>query len=105
MERRVISLLVENHFGVLTRVTNLFGQRGFNIDTLSAGETENPKFSRITITTRGDEGIINQIKLQLAKLEDVKKLKRYSEDLLFIREVVLIKVEVNKDQKDNFLKK
>ena len=43
MERRVISLLVENHFGVLTRVTNLFGQRGFNIDTLSVGETENPK--------------------------------------------------------------
>lgn len=104
MERRVISLLVENHFGVLTRVTNLFGQRGFNIDTLSVGETENPKFSRITITTRGDEGIINQIKLQLAKLEDVKKVEEIPEDLLFIREVVLIKVEVNKDQKDNFLK-
>ena len=68
MERRVISLLVENHFGVLTRVTNLFGQRGFNIDTLSVGETENPKFSRITITTRGDEGIIKRM---------LKKLKRY----------------------------
>ena len=95
---------MENHFGVLTRVTNLFGQRGFNIDTLSVGETENPKFSRITITTRGDEGIINQIKLQLAKLEDVKKVEEIPEDLLFIREVVLIKVEVNKDQKDNFLK-
>ena len=70
---------MENHFGVLTRVTNLFGQRGFNIDTLSVGETENPKFSRITITTRGDEGIINQIKLQLAKLEDVKKVEEIPE--------------------------
>lgn len=104
MERSVISLLVANHFGVLTRVTNLFGQRGFNIDTLSVGETENPKYSRITITTRGNEGIINQIKLQLAKLEDVKSVEEIPEDLLFIREVVLIKVEVNKDEKEAFEK-
>ena len=68
MERNVLSLLVANHFGVLTRVTNLFGQRGFNIDSLAVGETENPRFSRITITTHGDERVINQIKLQLAKL-------------------------------------
>ena len=56
MERNVLSLLVANHFGVLTRVTNLFGQRGFNIDSLAVGETENPRFSRITITTHGMTG-------------------------------------------------
>ena len=57
----VLSLLVSNHFGVLTRVTNLFSSRGYNIVSLSVGETENPKFSRITIVTFGDEKIINQI--------------------------------------------
>lgn len=67
MERKVLSLLVANQFGVLTRVSNLFGQRGFNIDSLAVGETENPRFSRITITTHGNEAIINQIKLQLAQ--------------------------------------
>ena len=93
MERNVLSLLVANHFGVLTRVTNLFGQRGFNIDSLAVGETENPRFSRITITTHGDERVINQIKLQLAKLEDVKAVVEIPEEQLFIREVVLIKAE------------
>lgn len=58
MERKVLSLLVANQFGVLTRVSNLFGQRGFNIDSLAVGETENPRFSRITITTHGNEAII-----------------------------------------------
>lgn len=102
MHRTVLSLLVSNHFGVLTRVTNLFSQRGFNIDSLAVGETENPKFSRITITTRGNEGIINQIKLQLAKLEDVKVVQEIPDDQLFVREVLLIKVEPPKDIRSDF---
>ena len=102
MERNVLSLLVANHFGVLTRVTNLFGQRGFNIDSLAVGETENPRFSRITITTHGDERVINQIKLQLAKLEDVKAVVEIPEEQLFIREVVLIKAEPKKAQMEAF---
>ena len=93
MERKVLSLLVANQFGVLTRVSNLFGQRGFNIDSLAVGETENPRFSRITITTHGNEAIINQIKLQLAKLEDVKNVMEIPQEQLFIREVVLVKCE------------
>lgn len=104
MNSAVISLLVSNHFGVLTRVTNLFSQRGYNIDTLAVGETENPKFSRITITTHGDSNIINQIKLQLAKLEDVKIVEEILDEKLFIREVILIKVSPKKEQLSNFEK-
>lgn len=98
MKSAVISLLVSNHFGVLTRVTNLFSQRGYNIDTLAVGVTENPKFSRITITTGGEENIINQIKLQLAKLEDVKVVEEIPDEKLFVREVVLVKVKPNEEQ-------
>ncbi|MEI3148119.1 MAG: acetolactate synthase small subunit [Merdibacter sp.] len=89
MNRAVLSMLVANHFGVLTRVTNLFGQRGFNIDSLAVGETENARYSRITITTHGDAASINQIKLQLDKLEDVKIVQEIPDEQLFIREVVL----------------
>lgn len=103
MERKVLSRLVANQFGVLTRVSNLFGQRGFNIDSLAVGETENPRFSRITITTHGNEAIINQIKLQLAKLEDVKNVLEIPQDQLFIREVVLIKCEPKESQIAAFL--
>ena len=103
MERKVLSLLVANQFGVLTRVSNLFGQRGFNIDSLAVGETENPRFSRITITTHGNEAIINQIKLQIAKLEDVKNVLEIPQDQLFIREVVLIKCEPKESQIAAFL--
>lgn len=98
MKSAVLSLLVSNHFGVLTRVTNLFSQRGFNIDALAVGMTENPRFSRITITTSGDSNIINQIQLQLAKLEDVKVVSEIPEEQLFIREVVLIKVTPKNSQ-------
>lgn len=90
----VLSLLVSNHFGVLTRVTNLFSSRGYNIQSLAVGETENPKFSRITIVTSGDEAIINQIKLQCAKLEDVKAIQEVKDEELYMREVVLVKVRV-----------
>ena len=61
MEKVVLSLLVANEFGVLTRITNLFSQRGFNIDTVASGISENPLYQRITITTHGDAKIINQI--------------------------------------------
>lgn len=104
MKKAVLSLLVSNHFGVLTRVTNLFSQRGFNIDALAVGETENPKFSRITVTTTGDSQIINQIKLQLAKLEDVKIVQEILDEQLFIREVILLKAEPSVHQVEAFKK-
>lgn len=100
----VLSLLVSNHFGVLTRVTNLFSSRGYNIISLSVGETENPKFSRITIVTSGDEAIINQIKLQCAKLEDVKAIVEIPQKELYMREVVLVKVRVTYMKQEDFMK-
>lgn len=100
----VLSLLVSNHFGVLTRVTNLFSSRGYNIISLSVGETENPKFSRITIVTSGDEKIINQIKLQCAKLEDVKAIQEVKDRELYMREAVLVKVRVNYMKEEEFIR-
>lgn len=102
MKKVVLSLLVSNHFGVLTRVTNLFSSRGYNIQSLAVGETENPKFSRITIVTSGAESIINQIKLQCAKLEDVKAIQEVPDDELYMREIVLVKVRVAYMKKEDF---
>ena len=73
MERFIISILVANHSGVLSRVSGMFTRRGFNIDTLTVGETESPEFSRITISMHDDEAICNQIVKQLEKMYDVKK--------------------------------
>lgn len=92
MKDGVLSVLVSNHFGVLTRVTNLFGRRGFNIKALSVGETEDPALSRITIITEGDLPKLNQIQKQLSKLEDVKKAIIIPKELLISRELLLIKI-------------
>lgn len=104
MNRAVLSILVSNHFGVLIRVTNLFSQRGFNIDSLAVGETENENYSRITITTSGDAASVNQIKLQLDKLEDVKIVQEIPDEQLFIREVMLVKVAPRVNQMEAFEK-
>ena len=93
MENRILSLLVSNHFGVLTRVTGLFSRRGFNIKELTVGETDDPMISRITILTEGDEKIVEQIQKQLIKLEDVKKAAVLPQEGSVDRELLLIKVE------------
>ncbi len=71
MERYTLGILVNNHPGVLSRVVGLFSRRGYNIDSLSVGETENPAISRITIVVTGDRAIVEQIEKQVAKLIDV----------------------------------
>ena len=75
IERFVISILVANHSGVLSRVSGMFTRRGFNIDTLTVGETESPEFSRITISTHCDRSVCDQIVKQLEKMYDVKTVK------------------------------
>lgn len=92
MELKVLSILVSNHFGVLTRVTNLFSRRGFNIKQLTVGETQDPSVSRITIVTQGDDETLSQIQKQLAKLEDVKRVIALPQDAHVEREMLLIKV-------------
>jgi acetolactate synthase-1/3 small subunit len=93
--RHTISVLVENKFGVLTRVAGLFSGRGYNIDTLNVGPTQEPKTSRMTIVTHGDEATLEQIVKQLNKLPDVIKVQDFREGEYVDRELVLVKVTVD----------
>ncbi len=93
MNRHVLSVLVENQSGVLSRVSGLFSRRGYNIGSLSVGETEDPKVSRMTIVVRGDDYILEQIKKQLNKLIDVIKIIELKNDQSIFRELAMIKVK------------
>jgi len=96
MEKKTcLSLLVENNFGVLSRISGLFARRGYNIDSLTVGTTENAKFSRITITVTGDEQILTQIKKQLNKLIDVITVIELKPEESITRELVFIKVKTD----------
>jgi acetolactate synthase I/III small subunit len=93
--RHTISVLVENKFGVLTRIAGLFSGRGYNIDTLNVAPTQDPITSRMTIVTRGDDATVEQIVKQLNKLVDVLKVHDYGTEEYIDRELVLVKVSVN----------
>ena len=92
--RHTISVLVENKFGVLARISGLFSARGFNITSLAVGETEDASVSRMTIAVEGDEKTLEQIKKQLNKLIDVIKVVDFKESEFIDRDLVLIKVSV-----------
>ena len=93
--KHTISVLVENHFGVLARVSGLFGGRGFNIDSLAVGETEDPTISRMTIVVEGDERTLEQVKKQLNRLIDIIKVQDIPSEDLLEREIVLLRVGFN----------
>src|SRR6266849_4292708 len=93
--RHTISVLVENKFGVLTRVAGLFSGRGYNIDTLNVGPTHDPDTSQMTIVTRGDDATIEQIVKQLNKLVDVLEVQDFRDAEYVDRELVLVKVNVD----------
>ncbi|MGM9680940.1 MAG: acetolactate synthase small subunit [Eubacteriales bacterium] len=95
MQKYIIAVLVSNTSGVLTRVSSLFTRRGFNIDSLTVGRTENPDYSRMTITFSGDEYDRSQVLKQLAKLHDVKVIKEMLPDKAFARELVIMKVSTD----------
>ena len=99
MERHVLSVLVRNSSGVLTRVSGLFARRGFNIDSLTVGRTENPEISRMTITLNGNEDVLEQFTKQLNKLEDVLRVLKLKSDNSVYRELVLIKVKADAEQR------
>ena len=88
-------MVVENKFGVLTRIAGLFSGRGYNIDTLNVGPTQDPKTSRMTVVTRGDDATLEQIVKQLNKLPDVIHVQDFREGEYVDRELVLIKVTVD----------
>ena len=93
MEKYTLSVLVENHAGVLSRVVGLFSRRGFNIDSLSVGTTSDNLVSRITIEVIGDEKIVEQVSKQLSKIMEVIKIKTLRDDEIVKRGLVLIKVK------------
>ncbi len=95
MAKHTLSVLVENHAGVLSRVAGLFSRRGFNIDSLAVGVTENPEVSRITIVVDGDDYTVEQVSKQLNKLIDVIKIKQLEKDDSVSRELALIKVKTS----------
>jgi len=88
----ILGVIVSNQFGVLTRVSGLFSRRGFNIDSLNVGETEDERFSRMTIIVRGDDYVKSQIIHQLEKLIDVKSVELLEPDKIVLREHMLIKI-------------
>ena len=99
MESYVLSVLVENHAGVLSRVSGLFSRRGYNIDSLTVCETADPEKSRMTIVVRGDEYILEQIEKQLSKLVEVISMKHCIKADTCEREMALIKVKASGDNR------
>ena len=91
-KRMVLSILVDNTSGVLSRVAGLFSRRGYNIDSLTVVETEHPDISRMTVVARGEDSVLEQITKQLSKLEDVKEIVELERDTSVCRELVLVKV-------------
>ena len=92
-DKIIIAIYVDNKFGVLSRVTAMFTRRGFNIDTLTVGETESPEYSRITISLSGDRTDRRQLVSQLTKLYNVKKVEVLNNDDAIKRELLLIKIK------------
>ena len=103
MQKFIISLLVHNQFGVLTRVSGMCARRGFNIDSLTVGETEDPEFSRMTVTMTGDEYARDQIIVQLRKLHDVTEVKEMDPAAAVSRELMMIKVATSSETRQEIM--
>ena len=103
MEKVVFSILVDNTSGVLSRIAGLFSRRGYNIDSLTVGVTADPRYSRATIVTRGDNTILDQIEKQLNKLEDVVDIKKLEPDNSVCRELILVKVLCDESNRQNII--
>ena len=102
--KHTISILVENKFGVLSRVAGLFSARGYNIESLSVGETLDPAVSRMTIVVRGDEFVIEQVTKQLHKLIDVIKVSDLTDDNHVERELVLMRINAEPQHRAEILR-
>ncbi|MEG2036499.1 MAG: acetolactate synthase small subunit, partial [Ruthenibacterium sp.] len=92
MKKEVLSLLVDNNSGVLTRITSLFGRRGFNIDSLTVSTTDDPAISRITLVVHDDEKVLEQIIKQTQRLEETREIFTLDTAKSLLRELLLVKV-------------
>ena len=99
MNKRVLSILVDNTSGVLSRVSGLFSRRGYSIDSLTVGETENASYSRMTVVVHGDDQVLDQIEKQVAKLEDVRCVKVLKSGHRVCRELILVTVGVTAQER------
>jgi len=102
-QRHTISVLVENKFGVLARISGLFSARGYNIDSLSVGTTDDPDISRMTIVVRGDDRVLEQVEKQLNKLIDVIKVSDFMDAAHIERDLVLIKISADKNTRSEII--
>ena len=102
MEMRVVfSLLMDNSPGVLSRSAGLFTRRGYNIESITAGVTADPRYTRMTVVSNGDDDVLEQIEKQIRKLEDVKDIKRLPEDRSVYRELMMVKIRANAGQRES----
>ena len=103
MHKKVFQLLVDNTSGVLSRISGLFSRRGYNIESITAGVTADPRYTRITIVTSGDDEILDQIEKQVAKLVDVRDIKELKPDESVYRELAMIKVKASAEQRQGII--
>lgn len=103
MQKKVFQLIVNNTSGVLSRITGLFSRRGYNIESITAGVTSDPRYTRITIVTSGDDKILEQIEKQLAKLVDVLDIKELKPEESVYRELIMIKVRAAAEQRQSII--
>lgn len=103
MQKKVFQLLVDNTAGVLSRISGLFSRRSYNIESITAGVTADPRFTRITIVASGDDEILEQIEKQVAKLVDVRSIKELKPDESVYRELVLIKVKATPEERQSII--
>lgn len=103
MQKKVFQLLVNNTSGVLSRIAGLFARRGYNVESITAGVTADPRITRITIVASGDDEILEQIEKQLAKLEDVRNIKELEPDKSVYRELIMIKVRIAPEQRQSII--
>lgn len=103
MQQKVFQLLVDNTSGVLSRISGLFSRRGYNIESITAGVTADPRFTRITIVTSGDDEVLEQIEKQVAKLVDIRDIKELKPDESVYRELVLIKVKAAAEERQSII--
>lgn len=101
--KHTISVLVENKAGVLSRISGLFARRGFNIDSLAVGPTEDKDISRITLLVDGDDYIAEQVSKQLNKQIDVLKVRKLKQDEITRRELALVKVKMSASQRSEII--
>ncbi len=99
MQSKVFQLLVDNTSGVLSRISGLFSRRSYNIESITAGTTSNPKYTRITIVATGDDEILEQIEKQVRKLTDVRDIRELEPESSVYRELAMIKVEADATQR------